>query len=276
MDKKWKYCIISGIVLVVITVVVVAVVLSLTLRPETFTFEQEFIARCEKFKGYDCRTIWDAFRQTYVGRDPCNVSMDAYDDLVTAVAPFNHTCSRTMLWSKTKDMVHDFKTKDVVRDFSKEKDCFLTLEETLLGSVLDGLTWCGKEGSNDTFTSGCPNWNDCENNPVRSFWRRASAAFADHACGTVTVMLNGSIAAPFNKTSIFGSIEVKRLTSTRVRNLSVVLVTQKNPVANCNNASLRDLQTVLMEGIKYNCTEVTESQIQECSSDSEKPCGPCW
>lgn len=43
-----------------------------------------------------------------------------------------------MFWSKTKDLVHDF---------TEKKDCFLTLEDTLLGSVVDGLTWCGKEGS---------------------------------------------------------------------------------------------------------------------------------
>lgn len=43
-----------------------------------------------------------------------------------------------MLWSKTKEMVHDF---------TKKKDCFITLEDTVLGFVLDGLTWCGKEGS---------------------------------------------------------------------------------------------------------------------------------
>lgn len=42
-----------------------------------------------------------------------------------------------MFWSKTKDVVHDF-----VRN-----GCFVTMEDTLLGSVLDGLSWCGKEGS---------------------------------------------------------------------------------------------------------------------------------
>jgi len=44
-----------------------------------------------------------------------------------------------MFWSKTKDVVHNF---------TKESSCYVTVEETLLGSVLDGLTWCGKEGSN--------------------------------------------------------------------------------------------------------------------------------
>lgn len=45
-----------------------------------------------------------------------------------------------MFWSKTKDAVHDY--------VKRNQECFVTMENTLLGSVLDGLTWCGKEGSN--------------------------------------------------------------------------------------------------------------------------------
>lgn len=45
-----------------------------------------------------------------------------------------------MFWSKTKDMVHSYANRN--------KGCHVTMEDTLLGSVMDGLTWCGKEGSN--------------------------------------------------------------------------------------------------------------------------------
>uniref|UniRef100_A0A4W6E1B0 ADP-ribosyl cyclase/cyclic ADP-ribose hydrolase n=1 Tax=Lates calcarifer TaxID=8187 RepID=A0A4W6E1B0_LATCA len=217
---------------------------------------------CHLFFRYDCEKIWSTFEQAYVGQDPCNVSMGAYDPLIAA-APFRPACNRMMFWSKTKEVVHDF---------TEKRDCFLTLEDTLLGSVLDGLTWCGKQGSSETFTAGCPGWTDCSNNPVRSFWNRASAAFADVACGDVTAMLNGSITTPFSPTSIFASIEVKRFNSTMMRSLNVVLVTQESTVTNCTNASLKDLQKELDEGIKYNCKEV----IQECSSNPEKPCGACW
>lgn len=51
-----------------------------------------------------------------------------------------------MFWSKTKDIVHDY-TK-------KNKACYETLEDTLLGSVVNDLTWCGKEGSKGEKTSG--------------------------------------------------------------------------------------------------------------------------
>ncbi|XP_039983113.1 ADP-ribosyl cyclase/cyclic ADP-ribose hydrolase 1-like isoform X2 [Xiphias gladius] len=217
--------------------VTVAVVLGLTLRQKADKLRPTFMARCKGFKGYDCEKIWEEFTQAYVGQDPCKVPMEAYDPLVAA-APLKSSCNRIMLWSKTKEMVHDF---------TKKKDCFITLEDTVLGFVLDGLTWCGKEGSSETFTTSCPGWTECENNPVRSFWKRASAAFADVACGDVTAMLNGSITTPFDPKG-----------------------------ANCRNTSLKDLQKVLDVGITYNCTEVAESQILECSSNPEIPCGACW
>ncbi|XP_018556351.1 ADP-ribosyl cyclase/cyclic ADP-ribose hydrolase 1 [Lates calcarifer] len=264
--RRKRHCAIFSVVAVLLIIIILVVVLALTYRRNTDKLKPTFIARCEEFKGYDCEKIWSTFEQAYVGQDPCNVSMGAYDPLIAA-APFRPACNRMMFWSKTKEVVHDF---------TEKRDCFLTLEDTLLGSVLDGLTWCGKQGSSETFTAGCPGWTDCSNNPVRSFWNRASAAFADVACGDVTAMLNGSITTPFSPTSIFASIEVKRFNSTMMRSLNVVLVTQESTVTNCTNASLKDLQKELDEGIKYNCKEVAESQIQECSSNPEKPCGACW
>nr|XP_046227185.1 ADP-ribosyl cyclase/cyclic ADP-ribose hydrolase 1-like [Scatophagus argus] len=266
LKTRRKRCLILGVVAVLIVIIIIAVIVGLALRRETDQFKATFIARCEKFKEYDCQNVWDAFQQAYVGRDPCKVPVEAYDPFIAAT-PFKPPCNRMMFWSKTKD---------VVQDFAEKKDCFVTLEETVLGSVVDGLTWCGKEGSSETFTTDCPGWSDCDNNTVRSFWNRVSATFAEAACGDVSAMLNGSIATPFSPLSVFGSVEVKRFNSTRMRSLSVVLVTPENPVSHCTDASLKDLQKELDEGIKYNCTEVTLAQIQECISNSEKPCGPCW
>lgn len=258
-----RRCVVLAVVAVLLLVVIVAVVLGLTLRQDSQPLKTTFIARCEEFKQYDCQKIWDAFEQAYVGRDPCKVPTEAYDPFIAA-AYFKPECNRMMFWSKTKDVVHDF---------TETNNCFVTLEDTVLGRVADGLTWCGKEGSSETFTTGCPGWSDCENNTVRSFWNRVSAAFADAACGDVTAMLNGSIPTPFSTASIFGSVELMRFSSPRVSRLNVVLVTQTNSVANCTNASFKELQKELDAGIAYNCKEVAEAQLQECSS---KPCGGCW
>ncbi|KAM6900574.1 ADP-ribosyl cyclase/cyclic ADP-ribose hydrolase 1-like [Xenentodon cancila] len=220
LDKRLRRrrLLIVLVILLVLVVIIVAVVLGVTLGRHTNNVKTTFLDRCQQFKDYNCENIWDAFQQAYVDRDPCNVTVEAYDPLIAA-ASFLPSCNRIMFWSKTKDVVHDF---------TKKRDCFVTLENTLLGSVLDGLTWCGKKGSSETFSTGCPGWMDCVNNPVRSFWNRASAGFAEAACGDVTAMLNGSITTPFHPTSIFASIEVKKLTSPKVKKLKVVLVTQGN------------------------------------------------
>lgn len=264
--RRTKRCLVFSVAAVLLLVVILGVAVGVLLRRSSDTFNTTFMSRCQKFKGYDCDKIWAAFEQAYVGKDPCKVPMEAYDSLIAA-APFEPACNRMMFWSKTKDVVHDF---------TKKKDCFVTLEDTLLGSVLDDMTWCGKEGSRETFTSDCPGWTDCDNNTVRSFWNRVSAAFAEAACGDTTVMLNGSLATPFSPYSIFGSIEVKGFTSQKMKSLNVVLVTQEKHVSNCTNPSLKNLQKELADGIKYNCKEVSEAQIQKCSSNPETPCGSCW
>lgn len=270
--KRERLCFILAVVAVVFLLLILAIVLGVTLSDKGTRvvspddFKHTFMERCEKFKGSNCQLIWDAFQQAHVNRDPCEVPREAYDSLIAA-APVEGLCNRMMFWSKTKD---------VVQTFTKERDCFETVEETLLGSVLDGMNWCGEKGSNETVTTGCPKWNECKKNPVRSFWNRVSAAFGDAACGTVTAMLNGSIVTPFNPSSIFASVEVKRFNSTRVKNLNVVLVIQENSVSNCTNESLQNLKRELEKGIGYNCLEVPLSQIEECGSDPEKPCGACW
>ncbi|XP_047424859.1 ADP-ribosyl cyclase/cyclic ADP-ribose hydrolase 1-like isoform X3 [Mugil cephalus] len=265
MDRKRRRLCLLASLLVVLLIIILGVVLGLTLNRDRDPLKRTFLDRCGKFKEYDCQNVWSIFEQAYVNKDPCNVPPEAYHPLIAA-APIIPACNRMMFWSKTKDVVHDFTNK---------RDCFITMEDTLLGSVLDGLRWCGEEGSTETFTTDCPGWSDCVNNPVRSFWNSVSAAFAKAACGQVTTMLNGSIDTPYSPSSVFASIEVKNLNSTTVQKLNVVLVIQKNAVTNCTNASLENLKKDLGE-IQYDCKEVPESQIQECASDPEKPCGSCW
>ncbi|CAL1597347.1 unnamed protein product [Knipowitschia caucasica] len=252
------------LILVIVIVVVCAVVLGLILQ-RTRDFKSVFTSRCVEYGGYDCEKTWSTFEQAYMGKDPCQVPPESYQALIEA-APIKPACNRMMFWSKTKDVVHDFTTK---------KECYVTMEDTFVGSLLDGLTWCSKEGSKDTFTSGCPGWSDCVNNTVRSFWNQASASFAQAACGKVSVMLNGSIAAPFSPGSIFASVEVKNFNPAKMEKLEVVLVTQET-ISNCSSTSLKNLQKELPQGIAFGCTEVPESRIEDCASQPDLPCGSCW
>ncbi|KAM4544254.1 ADP-ribosyl cyclase/cyclic ADP-ribose hydrolase 1-like isoform 1-T1 [Fundulus diaphanus] len=265
--KRGRRKLIIAVILAVLVVVVIAIILAVILSRRDDDFKREFMGRCQKFKGANCRTIWDAFQQAYVNKDPCEVPPEAYDPVIAA-APMESACNTFMFWSKTKDVVHDF---------TRKNNSFKTLEDFLLGSVLDDLVWCGKKGSDETFKIGCPGWTECEKNPVSSFWNRISAAFADLACGNVTVMLNGSLPTPFDEGSTFASVELKRFKFPRVTHLTVVLVIQKNSERNCSNESLQKLKKeVLDKGIRYNCSAVTESHLKACASDTAKLSHGCF
>ncbi|TWW70765.1 hypothetical protein D4764_17G0002480 [Takifugu flavidus] len=102
--------------------------------------------------------------------------------------------------------------------------------------------------------------------------------FAEAACGDATVMLNGSIATPFDNSSVFGETEVQKLKldSTNVTKLTVVLVTATTPVSNCSNESLDELRQELNSKIIYECKEVSETRINECASNNDISCTNCW
>ncbi|TWW70769.1 ADP-ribosyl cyclase/cyclic ADP-ribose hydrolase 1-like [Takifugu flavidus] len=257
---------IAAVVLLLVLVVETTLGATLSRKPPQQTFKETFIARCHQYNGSDCETIWSTFEQAYVGRDPCKIPTDAYNPLFQ-VAPIETPPDKAMFWSKTKDVVDAYNDK---------RKCFVTMKDTLLGSVLDDLSWCGKEGSSETFTSDCPDWNYCEDNPVRSFWTQGSTKFAEAAAGDATVMLNGSIATPFDNSSFFAKTEVPNLKYPKVRKLTVVLVTKATPVSTCSNESLDELRRKLGSNIIYECKEVSETRINECASNNNISCTDCW
>ncbi|XP_070784644.1 ADP-ribosyl cyclase/cyclic ADP-ribose hydrolase 1-like [Enoplosus armatus] len=248
---------------VAVTTVVIVVVVppAVLLSPRTGKFRETFMQRCEEFpqERQICEKTLAAFEQAYVGKESCNFPEKDYDPVLNDT-PFTHPASMTMLWSKTKDLV---------REFTKKRDCFFILEDTLLGYVLDGQSWCGQEGSRATFTYRCER---CTINPVSSFWSRASARFAAHASGEVTVMLDGGLDEPYSPDSVLARVEIPQLHHSKVTHLSVILLTDQK---NCDCESLQNLRKDLHHGIGCTCKAVTASHIQNCIAEN-KPCGTCW
>ncbi|XP_072514685.1 ADP-ribosyl cyclase/cyclic ADP-ribose hydrolase 1-like [Salminus brasiliensis] len=274
--KRRNRCLLIGVAVVLLTVTVLAVVLGLTLEGAANSGEKLrkiVVGRCETYlkqhsnlsRVNNCETIWETFQQAYVGKDPCDVPPEAYDPLIKSVTQ-HVACSKMLFWSKTKTMVHAF---------TVNRECLLTLEDTLLGFLFDELTWCSKTGSKETFTTDCPAWGDCENNPARSFWIKASANFATVSCGNVSAMLNGSLESPFSSTSVFGSVEVKNLDPDKVDSLTVFLVTRETDTTTCASSSFQSLKSALDPNIAYNCKEVPYARVEGCISDPGIPCSDC-
>ncbi|KAM9494023.1 ADP-ribosyl cyclase/cyclic ADP-ribose hydrolase 1-like [Clarias gariepinus] len=273
--KRRKCFLLVGATVLVFAVVLVVVwgVISAAKSSETSSFKSEVINRCKTFirehggmsREIDCEKIWGTFEQAYVGRDPCDVPPEAYGPLFNSVKDAA-ACNTMLFWSKTNAVVHAF---------TENRDCLVTLEDTLLGFMFNRLTWCSKNGSKETFTTGCPGWSGCKNSPIQSFWLKASANFATTACGNVSAMLNGSLDTPFNSSSIFGSVEVKNLDPNKVEGLTILLVTKNTDTTTCDNPSFKKLKNILNAMIAYNCREVPYSRVEGCISDLEIPCRDC-
>ncbi|XP_065144032.1 ADP-ribosyl cyclase/cyclic ADP-ribose hydrolase 1-like isoform X2 [Paramisgurnus dabryanus] len=280
VKSKRKPYILAGTATVLVLAIILAVVLVCTIKSEpegNNGLKETVLSRCQSYvnsnpsalSGNDCEDIWKAFEHAYVGKDPCSVPPETYNHLMNSVQQ-KIPCN-TLFWSGTKEMVFAF---------TKDRDCLMTLEETLLGSMFNGLTWCSNNGSKETFTTGCPVWTKCVNNPVRSFWNRASANFAATACGNVSVMLNGSKNNPFNTESIFATVEIKNFNPTTMDSLTVLLVTENKDMTTCSNESLENLQSIFSSGplksVGYKCRVVPQAKVMECIDDLEIPCSSCW
>ncbi|CAI9589743.1 unnamed protein product [Staurois parvus] len=130
----------------------------------------------------DCSGVWQELTDAVFRKEPCNITEEDYKKLAQVTAQ-TIPCDKSLLWSRTNDLVHRY---------TKATESFMTLEDTFLGFLFNGLTWCGKTASPGMNYNACPSWKECTNNSLSSFWKIASATFSQASCGTVHVMLNGS------------------------------------------------------------------------------------
>ncbi|XP_041670468.1 ADP-ribosyl cyclase/cyclic ADP-ribose hydrolase 1-like [Cheilinus undulatus] len=237
------------------TLTFVVVVLIIVPLVHGTKFKDVFMKKCLEFKETRdrCESVWGTFERAYVGKDKCTVTPENYIPLMDEV-PSTHACGKTMLWSKTNEVVHKF---------AGNGECFITMRHTLLGYVLNDLSWCGKKNSLETFTEHC--W-DCEPNPVSSFWTLASTRFAQHACDVVTVMLDGMLPEPYDPESFLGRYEIPNLNSPKVKKVAVILAIDRNE-NQCNKASLKNLKNFLKgKKIDYACEEALKTDLAKCKN----------
>ncbi|XP_039097466.1 ADP-ribosyl cyclase/cyclic ADP-ribose hydrolase 1 [Hyaena hyaena] len=195
----------------------------------------------------DCPKIGKAFTKAFLSKDPCNSTEQDYQPLMELT---NQTvpCDKTLLWSKTRDLVHEY---------TWVQQGLFTLENTLLGYMMDGLTWCGDSGSSEINYQSCPDWRkDCSNNSVSVFWSTVSKRFAGDACGVVHVLLNGSIRKIFDEKSTFGRVEVLNLHPEKVHTLQAWVMQDITNTSSdsCLDSSIKDLKLILSKrNITFTC-----------------------
>ncbi|XP_026548341.1 ADP-ribosyl cyclase/cyclic ADP-ribose hydrolase 1-like [Notechis scutatus] len=127
-----------------------------------------FLSLC---RNKDCFRVRKLFEQAFRYKDPCNATKEDYQPLMD-LARYSIPCNKSLFWSKTNDLAHHY---------TKTNHNFLTLEDTLLGYIADGITWCGNPSGSGINYESCPKWTECENNPSSVYWKLASkmVCFAD-------------------------------------------------------------------------------------------------
>nr|KAG5694652.1 hypothetical protein BaRGS_003930 [Batillaria attramentaria] len=79
----------------------------------------------------DCTSLWNKFFSAFSFMPPCAVSMNHYDAFMQA-AQQKIPRDKAMFWSGVKDLAHEY---------AADGQRYVTLEDTLIGYLVDGLIW---------------------------------------------------------------------------------------------------------------------------------------
>lgn len=211
--------------------------------------------KAEKWKN--CNTIWDAFHKAFAHKNPCDPKSSDYEPFFKATGM--QELSKSLFWSGTYKVAHVY---------SDSGDRYTTLEDTLAGYLVNGLTWCGKKTDllSSTKSDGidydsCPDRSVCDY--TTEFWGLASETFARHARGIARVMLNGSrvdsngTPTPYRRDSFFAKYELPNLQVGKVSELMIIVVHTNDPTGTsvgCDTDSIIMLEKdAKKRGLKVTC-----------------------
>ncbi|XP_027400875.1 ADP-ribosyl cyclase/cyclic ADP-ribose hydrolase 1 isoform X1 [Bos indicus x Bos taurus] len=231
----------------------------------TADFQKIIQERCDTYtqtirpgsRSRNCQAIRQAFMSAFISKDPCKATKEDYNSLIN-LAPPTVPCGQQVFWSKTKELAHEY----------AKRRRLMTLEDTLLGYLADGLRWCGEPGSSDLNIWSCPDWRkDCRTNYLSVFWEVLSERFAESACNTVQVVLNGSLEDAFDSMSIFGRVEAPNLRPQVELEAWLVHDTGKPPSDSCSGSSIRKLKSILDgRNVKFRCMDNLRNKLtQACT-----------
>ncbi|EDO32706.1 predicted protein [Nematostella vectensis] len=160
----------------------------------TRNFKDIVLGRCYYYKEFmlddvyrssvNCSSVWLALYDAFAFKDPCSLTFQDYEPYFAAVVE-GHLLDKSLFWSGTMKLVHSYASYiDLL---------YTTLEDTMAGWLVNGLTWCGnvtlpRNASDGIDYVSCP--TNCDY--FAAFWGLASRKFAERTRGVARVMVNGS------------------------------------------------------------------------------------
>nr|XP_012593010.1 ADP-ribosyl cyclase/cyclic ADP-ribose hydrolase 2 isoform X2 [Microcebus murinus] len=215
-----------------------------------------FLGRCAEYSALlrpelrdkNCTAIWEAFK-VVLDKDPCSVLPSDYD-LFINLSRHSIPRDKSLFWENNHLLV---------TSYAENTRRFMPVCDVLYGRVGDFLSWCRQKNASGLDYQSCPTSEDCENNPVDSFWKRASMQYSTDSSGVIYVMLNGSEpegAYPIN--GFFADYEVPYFQKDKITRIEIWVMHDigRPNVESCGEGSVKILEARLKEmGFQYSCVD---------------------
>ncbi|XP_033110330.1 ADP-ribosyl cyclase/cyclic ADP-ribose hydrolase-like [Anneissia japonica] len=198
--------------------------------------------------SFNCTSLINTFTTEVTYHEPCSLGPDAFDDFVDE-GKQDLPPDMQLFWSGPFKIAHEYAL------FTERK----SLEDSLIGYMMNGVTFCGSTESPGFNFDMCP---ICSNSTSSIFWNKASMSFARTAKGKVEVVLSASnFGRPsFRNGSVFREIEVPNLQTGAVSQLTAILVRDigdnTTTSEHCGTGSLLELKNIIeARNITFYCEE---------------------
>ncbi|MBZ3882567.1 ADP-ribosyl cyclase/cyclic ADP-ribose hydrolase 2 [Sciurus carolinensis] len=213
-----------------------------------------FLGRCAEYSSLlrpelrdkNCTAIWEAFK-VVLDKDPCSVLPSDYD-LFIDLSMHSIPRDKSLFWENNHLLV---------TSYSDNTRRFMPLCDVLYGRVGDFLSWCRQKNGSGLDYQSCPTSEDCENNPVDSYWKRASMQYSRDSSGVIYVMLNGSEpTGAYPVKGFFADFEIPYFQKDKITRIEIWVMHEIGGpnVESCGEGSVKILEERLEAmGFQYSC-----------------------
>ncbi|NP_001127110.1 ADP-ribosyl cyclase/cyclic ADP-ribose hydrolase 2 precursor [Pongo abelii] len=213
----------------------------------------------------NCTAIWEAFKVA-LDKDPCSVLPSDYD-LFINLSRHSIPRDKSLFWGNSYLLV---------KSFAENTRRFMPLGDVLYGRVADFLSWCRQKNASGLDYQSCPTSEDCENNPVDSFWKRASIQYSKDSSGVIHIMLNGSEpTGAYPIKGFFADYEIPNLQKEKITRIEIWVMHEIGGpnVESCGEGGMKVLEKRLKDmGFQYSCiNDYRPVKLLQCVDHSTHP-----
>uniref|UniRef100_G3U406 ADP-ribosyl cyclase/cyclic ADP-ribose hydrolase n=1 Tax=Loxodonta africana TaxID=9785 RepID=G3U406_LOXAF len=197
-------------------------------------------------------------------------------DYIYSVSLKNHHTTLTTAVEEEKSLFWE-NNHLLVTSYADNARRFMPLRDVLYGRVGDFLSWCRQKNASGLDYQSCPTSDDCENNPVDSYWKRASIQqYSTDSSGVIYVMLNGSDPkGAYPVRGFFADYEIPNFQKDKITRFEIWVMHEIGGpnVESCGEGSVKILEERLKEmGFQYSCiNDHLPVKLLQCVDHSTHP-----